>query len=175
VLVHEALGPVFDPLHAGELEPALAPHGIAYLNHLPPLPLAPGTASAAAARSADAWDFATGGGYRTMLFARPAGPGQGLRHPGVVWRAALHRAPGPAGGFTDPAGRATINGNSPWARAQLEALCAGSGTWRQLRDAAAALLPDLGAAAPDPAAFDAGLDEILLLLWRQYMVQPTLA
>ncbi len=173
VLFHEALGPVFDTLHATELEAALAPHGLAYLNHLPPLPLAPGTASALAARSADAWDFATGGGYRTMLFARPGAPGQGLRYRGVVWRAALRQVPGPGGTatFTDPSGRAAINPNTPWARAQLEALCAAPGTWQQLREAAAALM---GGAAPEPASFDAGLDEILLLLWRQGMAQPTL-
>ncbi len=177
VLFHEALGPVFEPLMASGLEAMLAPHGLGYLNCLPPLPFAPGVPSRAAAHSADAWDFATGGGYRTMLFAKPAGPGQGLRHPGVVWTAALRReqAPGGAAVFTDPARRATINGNTPWSLAQLEALCAGPGTWRHLRDAAAALLPALGAAPPDPAAFDAGLDEILLLLWRQSLVQPSLA
>jgi hypothetical protein len=109
-----------------------------------------------------------------MLFARPGAPGQGLRHPGVVWTAALRREQAPDGGtvFTDPARRATINGHTPWARAQLEALCAGPGTWRQLRDEASALLPSLGVAPPDPAAFDAGLDEILMLLWRQAMIQP---
>ncbi len=174
VLFHEALGPVFDPLLAGPLEAALAPAGLAYLNALPPLALAPGVSSSAAARSADALDFTTGGGYRTMLFARPGAPGQGLRHPGVVWTAALRREQAPDGGtvFTDPARRATINGHTPWARAQLEALCAGPGTWRQLRDEASALLPSLGVAPPDPAAFDAGLDEILMLLWRQAMIQP---
>ncbi len=174
VLFHEALGPVFDPLHATELESALAPHGVAYLNHLPPLPLAPGTAPSAAARSADAWDFATGGGYRTMLFARPGPPGQGLRHPGIVWQAALRQAPGPGGAaaFTDPAGRTGINPHTPAAWAKLEALCAAPGTWPQLRAAAAARMPATGA-APDPAAFDAGLDEMLLLLWRQGMAQPT--
>lgn len=175
VLFHEALGPVFDPLLAGNLEAALAPEGLAYLNALPPLALAPGVSSNAAARSADALDFSTGGGYRTMLFARPGAPGQGLRHPGVVWTAALRREQAPDGSavFIDPARHATINGHTPWARSQLEALCAGLGTWRQLRDAAAVLLPSLGVAPPDPAAFDAGLDEVLMLLWRQAMIQPT--
>ena len=177
VLFHEALGPVFDPLMASGLEATLAPHGLAYLNCLPPLPLAPGVPSSAAARSADAWDFATGGGYRTMLFGRSGAPGHGLRHPGVVWTATIRReqAPGGAAVFSDPDRRATINGNTPWSLAQLEALCAGPGTWLQLRDAAAALLPGHGAAAPEPAVFDAGLDEILLLLWRQSLVQPSLA
>ena len=177
VLFHEALGQVFDPLMASGLEAMLAPHGVTYLNSVPPLPFAPGVPSRRAARSADAWDFATGGGYRTMLFARPGAPGHGLRHPGVVWTAALRReqVPGGATMFTDPNRRTTINGNTPSSLAQLEALCAGPGTWRQLRDAAAALLPALGAAAPDPAAFDAGLDEILMLLWRQSLVQPSLA
>ena len=179
VLFHEALGPAFDPLHAGELQAMLAPHGLAYLNHLPPLPLAGGLAPDAAARSADAWDFASGGGYRTMLFARLDGPGPGLRHPNVVWTATLRRVPAENGAiaFTDPSGRAGISGNTPWARAQLEALSAGPGTWRQLRAAACALLPGLGAPVPiaDEAAFDAGLDEILELLWRQSLVQPSLA
>lgn len=175
VLFHEALGQVFDPLMACALEATLAPHGLAYLNAVPPLPLVPGIPSRAAAQSADAWDFATGGGYRTMLFARPRGPGQGLRHPDVVWSATLRREPGPGGGvvYTDPARHATINGNTPSSQAQLEALCAGPGTWRHLRDTAAALMPST--TALDPAAFDAGLDEILLLLWRQSLVQPSLA
>lgn len=174
VLFHEVTSPVFDPLHAGELEAALAPHGLAYLNHLPPLAVTPGTGSAAAAGAADAWDFATGGGYRTMLFTRPGARGPGRRHPRVVWTPALLRAPG-GEGFTDPMGRTNVNPNTPWARAQLEALLSGAGTWHQLRVAA---LSRLGAPLPGPGlegAFDAELDEILATLWRQGMVQPALA
>jgi SAM-dependent methyltransferase len=176
VLFHEALGPAFDPLPAGTLEAALAPHGLAYLNHLPPLPLASGTASAVAARSADAWDFATGGGYRTMLFARPGAPGPGLRHPRVVWTGALRRMAGPGGApvVTDAAGRTSINGHTQAARAQLEALCAGPGTWHHLHDTAATLMPG-PVAAPEQAAFAASLDELLSLLWRQSLVWPSLA
>ena len=129
-----------------------------------------------AARSADARDFATGGGYRTMLFARPAAPGPGLRHPRVVWTAALRRVAGPGGApaFTDAAGRAGINGHTPAAQAQLEALCAGPGTWQHLHDTAAALMPGPVGAA-ERAAFAASLDELLSLLWRQSLVWPSLA
>lgn len=172
VLFHEALGPVFDPLHAAELDAMLAPHGVAFLNALPPLPLAIGPPSAVLARSADAWDFANGGGYRTMLFAKPAtqGPGPGLRHPGVTWSVALRRV---GAGFTDPDGRANINGNAPWSHAQLEALSATPGTWQQFHAAAQALMAGRGEPLPAPAVFDSALDEILMLLWRQSLAQPS--
>jgi SAM-dependent methyltransferase len=175
VLFHEALGPVFDSLNVAALEAALAPHGVRFLNSSPPLALAPAAASAVLARSADALEFATGGGYRTLLFGRASGAGPGIRHPGLTWATALRRRePGAGGGFTDGAGTASIHGHSPASLAQLEALCAGPGTWRHLRDTAAALLLRNGGTLPDPATFDASLDEILMLLWRQSLAQPIL-
>ena len=83
VLFHEALGPVFDTLLTADVAAALAERGVGFVNCLPAVPVQAGATSRAAALAADAWDFATGGGYRLALFGRDGG---GAAVPGLSGR-----------------------------------------------------------------------------------------
>jgi SAM-dependent methyltransferase len=178
LLYHEALGPVCDAMHTSELEAALAARGLVFLNYLPPAPLRQGVTSRETAAAADAWDFATGGGYRTALFGRPGEGGTGgIRHPGLVWTTSLKPAPSAPAAFADPATGTGIEAQTPVARAALEALCEAPRDWPALHAATLARLPSLGLAAPDAAqtpALESAIDDLLLTLWGMGVAVPTL-
>jgi len=175
VMFHEALGPVLETLHTADLAAQLAAGGVAFMNYLPPAPMPLGSDPKIAARTAEAWDFASGGGYRTALFARPSGGGAGigLRDPALVWATALQPS-GDAAVFTVPGGGG-VQAQSPLAKAAIEALVEGPCGWGELRARTLARLAAIGAAAPTGAdAIDAGIEDMLMTLWRRGVAAPTL-
>ncbi len=169
VMFHEALGPVLETLHTADLAAQLAAGGVAFINYLPPAPMPLGSDPLVAARTAEAWDFASGGGYRTALFARPSGPepGSGTRNPALVWATALQRS-GDAAVFTAPGG-AGVQAQSPLAQAAIEALVEGPASWPELQARASARL-----AAAVPTAIDAAVEDMLITLWRRGVAAPAL-
>ncbi len=175
VMFHEALGPVLETLHTAELATRLAAEDVRFVNYIPPAPMPLGADPKVAARTAEAWDFASGGGYRTALFARPCdgGGGNGLRHPALVWATALQRS-GDAAVFMVPGG-AGIQAQSRLAQATIAALIEGPSGWTALRARVSARLASTDAAAPVGAdAIDAGIDDMLMTLWRQGVAAPAL-
>lgn len=169
VMFHEALGPVLETLHTADLAAQLAEGGVRFMNYLPPAPMLLGQDPQKAARTAEAWDFASGGGYRTALFARPSGPlpGLGLRDPALVWTTTLQPS-ADAAVFTLPGG-AGLRAQSPLAQAAITALVEGPASWPELRTRASGRLAAIGA-----DAIDAAIDDMLVTLWRQGVAAPAL-
>jgi len=142
---------------------------VRFMNYLPPAPMLLGQDPLVAARTAEAWDFASGGGYRTALFARPSGgAGIGLRDPALVWATVLQRT-GDVAVFTLPGGGG-LQAQSPLAQAAIAALVEGPAGWAELRSRTAARLMAVGGAD----AIDAGIDDMLVTLWRQGLAAPAL-
>ena len=183
VLFHEALGPVYDPVHTGEVAAALAPQGLVFLNYITPISVQLAAGSAGAARTADAWDFASGGGYRTALFMRSLAEGPrsertsltGVRHEDVVWSTGLRPVvvPGAAASFEIP-GRGGMQANTPAAHAILDSLIAAPRRWSALRAAALAWLKARGETSPDGFGtdLDTAIDDLLVLMWQNDMAWP---
>ncbi len=157
VLFHEAFGAVFDTLTTADVEAALSPHGVSFLNYMPPARVLAGAVSRAAAQAVDAWDFATGGGYRVALFGRGDGmAGAGLRHPGLVWTTSLQAAAASddAVQFSDPALGVEVRTSDAVAQAVIARLIAGPRGWGELG-----------------AAGDRGA-ELLAMLWGAGVAWP---
>ena len=174
VLFHEALGRVFDTLITADIEAVLAPEGVSFLNYIPPAPVRAGAESRAAAQAADAWDFATGGGYRVALFGRGGLAGEGVRHPGLVWTTTLEAA-APQDGvacFADPRRGVGIRTGDLALQAAVECLIAAPRDWAGLGAAVRTWLLLRGLAVPE---FDAAVAQLLMLLWRGMVARPALA
>lgn len=175
VLFHEALGPEFETLATAEIEAALAGGGVAFLNYLPPAPVSDGTASRAAAQAVDAWDFATGGGYRVALFGFGAAVAAGgVRHPGLVWTSTLQAAAAEDGVacFADAEHGLVFRAADPVAQAAVECLVAAPRDWAELGAATRNWLGLRALAVPE--GFEATLEALLLLLWRVTAAYPAL-
>jgi SAM-dependent methyltransferase len=166
VMFHEALGPVYDALHTGDVAAALAPKGVELVNMLPPIALQPGAPSQLRARAADAWDFTSGGGYRTVLYTRPlpgAPPQPGLRHPALRWSSAMvPAARNGRMGFEIP-GLARIEPTPGGPLAAVQALVAGPRRWAELR----ALAGPHGDAQADIV-----VDDLLGTIWHNRLGHP---
>ena len=168
VLFHEALGPVYEALHTGDVAAELAPHGVELANMLPPIALQPGAPAHLRARAADAWDFTSGGGYRTVLFTRPpegapmAGEA-GLRHPALLWSSAMVAAERDGRAGFEIAGVARMEPAPGVPHAAVAALVAGPRRWAELFALAA---PGGGA---EPAA---AIDEVLTTIWQNRLGHP---
>ena len=176
ILFHEALGQVFDTLATAEIEALLAPRGVVFVNYVPPAPVQAGAASRAVAQAADAWDFATGGGYRVALFGRGDAAGGRVEHPGLVWSTVLQPAPANDGvaRFVDPASGAGIQ-TDEWAmQAVIECLIAAPRDWAGLGAAVLVWLSLRGLPAPDADAFDAAAAGLLATLWGARLARPVL-
>ena len=176
ILFHEALGQVFDTLATAEIEALLAPRGVVFVNYVPPAPVQAGAASRAVAQAADAWDFATGGGYRVALFGRGDAAGGRVEHPGLVWSTVLQPAPANDGvaRFVDPASGAGIQ-TDEWAmQAVIECLIAAPRDWAGLGAAVLVWLSLRGLPAPDADAFDAAAAGLLATLWGARLACPAL-
>ena len=178
VLFHEALGPVFDTLTTADIEAVLAPEGVSFMNYLPPAPVRAGAGSRAAAQAADAWDFATGGGYRVGLFGRGGGvtAGAGLRHPDLLWttslQAALARDGSPC--FTDPQRGVDLQTSDVVLQAVIECLIAAPRDWAGFGAGVRTWLSLRGLPVPEEAAFERAVEPFLLLLWSAMVVHPAL-
>lgn len=174
ILFHEALGQVFDTLVTAEIEALLAPQGVGSVNYVPPAPVLAGAASRAMAQAADAWDFATGGGYRVALFGRGGAAGGGVMHPGLVWTTVLQ--PSPANGgvafFSDPASGAGIQTDERAMQAVIESLIAAPCDWAGLGAAVRVWLSLRGLPVPD--ALDAAVAGLLATLWGARLAWPAL-
>lgn len=166
VLFHEALGPVYEALHTGDVAAELVPHGLELANMLPPIALHPGAAAHLRARAADAWDFSTGGGYRTVLFTRPlesrpiAGAHPGLRHPALLWSSAMQPAERDGRPGFEIAGVARIEPAPGAAQAAVEALVTAPRRWAELFDLA-------GGGDAGPA-----IDDLLATVWQNRLAHP---
>lgn len=163
VLFHEALGPVYEALHTGDVAAELAPHGVELANMLPPIALQPQAPAALRARAADAWDFTSGGGYRTVLFTRPLEGPAGLRHPALMWSSAMVAAERDGRAGFEIAGVARMEPAPGVARAAVVALGAGPRRWAELRDLAA----PAGGADPGPE-----IDDVLTTTWQTRLAHP---
>ena len=176
VLFHEALGQVFDTLLTADIEAVLAPFGVSFVNYMPPAPVRPEAGSRAAAQAADAWDFATGGGYRVALFGRGGVAGAGLRHPDLLWSTTLQPVSAQDGiaCFSDKQRGVGLRTPELLLQAAVECLIAAPRDWAGLRVAVRGWLALRGLAPPEEAAFDAAVAQLLLLMWSGKVARPAL-
>lgn len=173
-IFHETLGAVIDPLDAVSLEATMAPLGIAFLNSVPPVALDHASGSSRTAQAFDVHDLITGGGYRTLLFAKPlpGAPPCGPRDAALAWHAGL-RPDGMQDGqfvYRQPSSDSGVRFSSGFARAVLDTMIAAPAAWPDLLAKGLAGMPP--GEDPVPGARETELDNILLALWRGGLGRP---
>lgn len=161
-LLHEVFNPSFGSAVTSDLERALAPAGVQFLDYVRAPNFSLLDTSAGRARAADQLDSARGS-YWHAIFGRPHNDaGVDPASAGVAWWTPLYRNPGSPDGYVTRAGEA-VQVRSATTRRLLDALSWKTLSWGEIVEAA----NDVTAADLDQAKRD------FLQLWRMGLLTPT--
>jgi SAM-dependent methyltransferase len=174
---HEALNHAFAVLNTGDLEAALAPHGVQFLDYVTPTAFGALPTSTQRALAADVVDFASGGSYRYAVFGKPAAGGGAFsfQSPGVRWKSDLTRsAPDRnydgAAAYKHRVTKLEAQILRPETQAAVDVMAGGPASWPKLIAGVTAQLAARGRfIVGDPAS---ALEPDLLELWRNRLVTP---